>query len=526
MKKLHTLTAIAVALLLSSFVKAVPLLNSNITSDATIYLDFDGHYVNSGMWNGGSAFTCSQANLSNPQITEIFNRVAEDFRPFDLNITTDSTVYIAAPFDKRIRIIVTATHYWYPGVGGVAWIGSFIWSDDTPAFVFSDALGNSTKAIAEACSHEGGHSLGLSHQSKYDGTDCSYPIETYNSGQGTGQSAWAPVMGNSYGRNMTNWNNGPTQYGCNSVQDNLGIITSQNGFDYRIDDFSDNPEPTATATATGNFLISGVISTNTDKDAFKLTITKQSNYHFAVLPVSIGANNEGANLDAKLEIYNNSGILISTHNPFGKMDIAFDTTLNIGTYFFIVDGAGNNNVGEYGSLGGYNFTGINGALPIKEVVLSGYNHYSNHNLSWSIISSEPVKNITIQSSNDGVNFNNNTQIDISKNTVTLSNNQYYYYRLQVVSVTGQIAYSNTINLKELVNTNTFFSVSTFIYTEISVTASRPYQYQLFNSTGVLLRTGTAKAGLNSINMQSAPSGIYIIKLQNDIENITQRILKQ
>ena len=38
------------------------------------------------------------------KLTEIFNRVSEDYRPFDINITTDIDVFIAAPFDKRIRV--------------------------------------------------------------------------------------------------------------------------------------------------------------------------------------------------------------------------------------------------------------------------------------------------------------------------------------------------------------------------------------------------------------------------------------
>ena len=85
--------------------------------------------------------------------------------------------------------------------------------------------------VAECCSHESGHTLGLSHQSKYD--DGCHLTATYNEGTGSGETAWAPIMGNSYYRNMSGWNNGPTPYGCGSNQDNLSIITSQNGFGYR-----------------------------------------------------------------------------------------------------------------------------------------------------------------------------------------------------------------------------------------------------------------------------------------------------
>jgi hypothetical protein len=67
-------------------------LNSLPTAQATIYLDFDGHTVIHPFWNAGFPLHCDAAELSEEQITEIFNRVAEDFRPFDVNITTDSLV--------------------------------------------------------------------------------------------------------------------------------------------------------------------------------------------------------------------------------------------------------------------------------------------------------------------------------------------------------------------------------------------------------------------------------------------------
>ena len=164
--------------------------------------------------------------IDDAQITEIFNRVSEDYRPFNINITTDSTIFLAAPLTQRIRIIVTPTSGWYTGVGGVSYTGSFTWGDDTPGFVFPDRLGpNNTKMVAECCTHESGHTVGLSHQSKYDNPAlCLLLIMLV---AGTGQTGWAPVMGNSYYENFSGWNNGPTPNGCTADQDNLSIITSQ-----------------------------------------------------------------------------------------------------------------------------------------------------------------------------------------------------------------------------------------------------------------------------------------------------------
>src|SRR4030095_9832930 len=104
----------------------------------------------------------------------------------------------------------------------------------------------------EAASHEAGHTLGLRHQSSYDG-NCVKTSE-YNPGVGAGEIAWAPIMGVGYYRNLTLWNNGANPYGCTSYQDDLSIITaSSNGFGYRTDDHSNNPGgPSTQAIFTSN----------------------------------------------------------------------------------------------------------------------------------------------------------------------------------------------------------------------------------------------------------------------------------
>ena len=173
MKKIFTSLICTLSLLISFSAFSVPLLNSFPAATATIFLDFDGHYVQSTIWNGGNPINCAASGLTNAQITEAFNRASEDFRPFNINITTDSTVFLAAPLNKRIRIIVTPTSSWAGGgMTGVSQIGSFTLGDDTPGFVFSDVCQYNPKYVGEIISHESGHTVGLSHQSKYNQVDC------------------------------------------------------------------------------------------------------------------------------------------------------------------------------------------------------------------------------------------------------------------------------------------------------------------------------------------------------------------
>ncbi len=499
-------------------------LNSLPTATATIYIDFDGETVNSGFWNSGNTLQCAPAELSAAQIEEIFNRVSEDYRPFNINITTDLTKYNAAPANRRVRIIVTPTSAWRPGVGGIAYTGSFTWGDNTPAFVFSDKLYNNTKHVAECISHESGHTVGLTHQSRYD-NNCGL-VETYNIGNGSGEISWAPVMGNSYYRNMTGWNNGPTPQGCTNTQDNLSIITSQNGFTYRTDDHTDALNNTATAVS-GAFIKDGIITTTNDKDAFKYTVTTTTAFHMDAVPYSVGTNNAGANLDIMIQLYNGS-TLIRTYNPTSSMSVVIDTTFNAGTYYFLVSGVGNEFGGDYGSLGSYKLTGVTGALPIHDVRLAGNTDKNEHNLSWSIIADEPIKTQVMEVSVDGTNFREigtiNTTTNAFKYTTYLAGN--LYYRLKVISVIDQTAYSNVVVLRSTGGLVKTFNVSTFVRNEISVAADEQYQYKLSDINGRTIATGNGVKGLNKINIDRQAPGMYILQLAGTNEKTTERIIKQ
>ena len=134
----------------------VPLYNSYPEAAATIYLDFDGQYLEGTSWNMSGPLSLAPSNLNSNQVTEIYKRVSEDYRPFEVNVTTDSTKYWNAPADQRMRIILTITSEWYGSVGGVSYMNSFTWGDNTPAFVFTRLLNYNVKYIAEATSHEAG----------------------------------------------------------------------------------------------------------------------------------------------------------------------------------------------------------------------------------------------------------------------------------------------------------------------------------------------------------------------------------
>ena len=89
----------------------VPILNSNPSAtQKVIYLDFDGQAVTGTAWN--TTFNTPTINaiapsLNSAAITQIWNRISEDYRPFDVNVTTDVAKFNAALSTRRIRMIFT-----------------------------------------------------------------------------------------------------------------------------------------------------------------------------------------------------------------------------------------------------------------------------------------------------------------------------------------------------------------------------------------------------------------------------------
>ncbi len=521
MKKTFSISITFLFFFIANVSFATPKFNSLSGADAVIFLDFDGHFVEGTLWNNGQDFNCKAANLTDDQISKIFQSVAEDFRPFKINITTDSISFLNAPINRRIRIIVTPTSQWKNGVNGISFIGSFLWGDDTPGFVFSDKLSNNTKYIAECCSHESGHALGLAHQSNYNNS-CEM-TETYHSGYGNGETSWAPIMGNSYQKNMTGWNNGATPYGCNNTQDNLALIAGVNNIAFREDDYSDELDNNSVGISSDDFNIKGMINTTRDKDVFKLDINRETVLQIKGVPYWEGNENNNADLDMSILLYNEAHALVKTIDPLESMSVAFETYLKAGTYYMVVDGVGNRFAGEYGSLGSYSITGTFKTPNAPKVVLSGKTQFGKDMLEWKTTSYDETISEQLEFSTDGIVFTDiNVLATIVKST-SLSSGVYQnrYYRVKSTLSSDKTVYSNILLLS-----NTGFEVATLVQSQLVVHANQMYTYILSDMNGRIVSKGNGSMGLNRTNISSLSSGAYIITLIVEGQKTSRRILKQ
>jgi hypothetical protein len=311
------------------------------TSSSVIYLDFDGQYVANTMWNVYGPINATPANLTSEEIGLIFQRVAADFSPFNVTVTTDEAVYNAGNPAKRIRVVVTESWEWYGQAGGVSYLNSFTWGDNTPCFVFSSLLGYNVKKVAEACSHEAGHSLGLRHQSVYD--ENGIKISEYNWGQGTGEIGWAPIMGAAYAENLSLWHNGPNSISATSMQDDVAKIAAIVGL--VNDEYSNTTSSAALLSSTKP----GLINSSNDVDFFSLNL--QATKTLSLVPVNVGPNNDGGNLDLRLNIYNSQGTLITGVND--PMILNAGISLSPGLYYVSASTTDNQFTTRYGMLSKY-----------------------------------------------------------------------------------------------------------------------------------------------------------------------------
>jgi hypothetical protein len=359
-------------------------------ADRTVHLDVDGfggEYGGTvgGAWNkrtytGGDGVAepyslDADMAFSTQEIADIYSiwqRVAEDFAPFDINVTTqtpaDASIDRSGPGDTvyGTRVAITSTKQ-SCGCGGVAYVGVFDhdgsngWTHGyyQPAFVYN----RGAKYAAEAASHEAGHNLGLNHDGtkEHDGVAAS--------GYYTGHGDWAPIMGVGYYEPITQWSKGEYAW-ANNPEDDFAVAAA-NGGPLRADADGE------TALGLDGTPVSGAIGTGDAGDVFTLAAPgpDATSVTISVQPALVSPN-----LDLHVTLATDTADPLSAAynaDVAGGLGATLTATLDPGTpYTVSVKGTDRGDplldgYSPYGSVGSYVVTATTGPLALATPVAPG-----------------------------------------------------------------------------------------------------------------------------------------------------------
>jgi len=345
------------------------LLHSRPGAAKVIFLDFNGHTTTGTSWNnayvaGAPIVTPAFDTDGNPAafsdaertvIQDIWRRVAEDYAAWDVDVTTEDpgveklrrTASSDAAHGVRCVIGGSSTQWLGASAGGVAYVGSFggvvaatTTVNDVPAFVFPQQLSNSGRYIAEATSHEVGHTLGLYHSGQTTG------VEYY-----TGHGDWAPIMGVGYYKNVVQWTRGDYPL-SNNTQDQVALIT---GRIPRVPDEHGSTATTAAVVSGADFTAGGIIADRADQDWFRITAGA------GTVNISGLVGQPAPNLNLSLSLVDANGLVLAQGVAAG-MGANLSVPVSGGTYYIVVDGKGSTNdpltgYTDYSSLGRFSLSG-------------------------------------------------------------------------------------------------------------------------------------------------------------------------
>jgi hypothetical protein len=378
----------AVALPVSPFPDGL-IFHSRRGSSNVLFLNFAGENVTNTQWNTSLGRTLIPAvafstdnnystfsDAEQLAIRRIWQRVSEDYAPFDIDVTTERPVTFGIrTAEALITRSTDANGAANPSssAGGVSYVATFSFSSYLhffPSWIYFDNLSSTESYIAEAAAHEIGHAMGLSHDGRTDGTQ-------YYTGHGSGDISWGPIMGAAYGRNVSQWCKGE-YYLANNTEDDLAIITTK--IVYRPDDHGNTPQTATPLVLTGgtnivsttpetdpantNTANKGTLERSTDVDVFSVT-TGSGAINLVVNPWISPSGTRGGNLDLSIELHDSNGTLMATNNPATTTGAQIQMTVLAGSYYLYIRNSGTGNpltsrptgYTSYGSIGQYFISG-------------------------------------------------------------------------------------------------------------------------------------------------------------------------
>jgi hypothetical protein len=185
------------------------------------------------------------------------------------------------------------------------------------------------------------------------------------------------------------------------------------------------------------------------------------------------------------------------------------------------------------------------ALPVKLTNFIGNKYQNNVKLQWQTAQEQNSKNFIVQRSIDGINFTDLTIIQATGNSsvittynytdgVSLLTSKKVYYRLQQNDKDGTYTYSDILTIKTDKQKQDLMVLTNPVKNEITVQAyfaQKGYaNVTIINNEGKIVtqKSIAVQEGINvsKILINDLAKGVYILKINTENENYTEKILKQ
>lgn len=388
------------------------LLESRPGATHLIYLDYDGESSLPG-WENFS-YSAVTAVVPDEYKRKIWEAVAEDLLPFDVNVTNNRTLYDDHANQLTKGWVVLANF------GIVSWRGIAIlesYGSGTPVLVnLPDNYDEDAEYLFRTPSHELGHGYGLNHDGSQSGA--------YYLGHGE----YSPIMGNGP-YTVSHWSKGEYA-GATNTEDDIAVMNSVMG-EFPDDYTSPHTIVINETTVSGdqNF---GFIGTHDDTDTFEINLVSEGDIAIAIS----SPHGARANLDVVATLIDSEGNVIETSSPIGDRNAYIDRTLPMGTYYIIVDGGGelgvNDGFSDYGSLGYYELSGRVGYLAPESSFSFENGICSNDGITFS--NQSIGTNVNYEWTFEGANITSSTN---ASPTVTYPNPGIFNVSLKTINLLGE-----------------------------------------------------------------------------------------
>ncbi len=515
-----------------------PVKHSLKGSKNVLYLDFNGHVIKGTYWNTKEVPTFKAkpydtdgnpakfSDAEQAEIIEIWSRVAEDFAPFDVDVTTEEPAkfgptvahaLITDAFDE------SGLEFPSSGGGGIAYIGVFGDPDfatkASPALVYHTNL-HSVAAVAESASHELGHNLGLSH-------DGQSGVEYYE-GHGTGETSWGPIMGGAFGRNLTQWSKGE-YFDANNDENDVSIITKELGL--KKTGAGASRENAKALSTSGNKISHKGVLTSASGDWYSFS-TGAGKVTLAVSTFRAASGSHGGNADLRIDLVDASGKVVASNNPGGKTAASLTYQAAKGLYYLRVRGAAEgkkeaptsnppSGYTSYGSLGQYGISGTFIAGPPAITSAKSASVAGGASFTYKIVATNSATSYSASGLPSGLKIDKKTGVISGRPTKKGT------FSVKLSAKNGQGTGTVTLKLTVKAAAPAITSQSSGLkivkpgsstslkVSAISVSGKATYQWYL---------NGKKVSGGTKTTLKAKTTGYYIVKIKNSTGTTTSKAI--